>query len=378
MSKLRQVGQPVLVVLIVLSLLVAVGGGWWASNVLRDELLVPHAAPVVPDLDVLAVGSGRVVLSRTDLSETEGIWGLASPTAYGQVSTVASVTDDRVERILREFDGEFVAGDRVAMDAYAFAGDPLEAHGVAFEDVVVSGDVGFFPAWLVPGRSTTWVIFVHGKGVDERRQVLRSLPALRETGMPILAATYRNDDNAPRSESGFRSWGLSEWRDIEAAMDFGLLQGAEDFVLIGHSGGAEIISTLLHESEKVGLVRSVVFDSPVLSLETVADEIFERRNVPSVFRSFAKRLVSLRFNIDWARLDQVERAAEFDVPILIFHGTEDEIAPIEVSEAMAAAIPDLVTLEQTDTGHLYSWNRDPVRYEEVLLRFLAATTGDVP
>lgn len=378
MSKLREVGQLVFVVLVVMSLLVVLGGGWWASNVVRDELLVPHAAPVVPDLEVLAVGSGRVVLSRTELSETDGIWGLAAPSAYGQVSTVASVTDDRVERILREFDGEFVAGDRVAMDEYAFAGDPLEAHGIAFEDVVVSGDLGFFPAWLVPGRSPTWVIFVHGRGVDERRQVLRTLPALRETGMPILATTYRDDLNAPKSESGFRTWGLSEWRDIEAAMDFGVLQGAEDFVLIGHSAAAEIISTLLHESEKVGLVRAVVLDAPVLSLETVADRVFERRNVPSLFRSFAKRLVSLRFDIDWRRLDQVERAAEFDVPMLIFHGTDDEIVPYEDSEAMAAALPELVTLELTDTGHLFSWNRDPVRYEEVLLRFLASATADTP
>ena len=161
-------------------------------------------------------------------------------------------------------------------------------------------------------------------------------------------------------------------------MDFGVLQGAEDFVLIGHSAAAEIISTLLHESEKVGLVRAVVLDAPVLSLETVADRVFERRNVPSLFRSFAKRLVSLRFDIDWRRLDQVERAAEFDVPMLIFHGTDDEIVPYEDSESMAAALPALVTLELTDTGHLFSWNRDPARYEEVLLRFLAAATADTP
>lgn len=372
MSELRHLVKLVLVSAVVVLFLVLAGASWWASNVLRDELLVPRHAAVVPDLDVLAVGSGRVVLSRSDLSATDGIFGLAGSMAYGQVSTVASAGEDRVERSLRDLDGAFVAGDRVAIDEYAFFGDPFEAHGMTFEEVVVRADAGFFPAWLVPNRGNTWAIFVHGRGVDERRQILRTLPVLRESGLSVLAITYSNDENAPASPSGLRSWGLAEWRDVEAAMEFATTQGAERFVLIGHSLGAEIVATVLHESDMVGLIDSVVLDSPVLSLEAVAEQALQARNVPALLRPLAKSLTALRYDVDWRRLDQVSRADEFDVPILIFHGTQDDFAPFEISQQMAEALPDLVTLEAVDSGHLFPWNRDPTRYEDVLLRFLAA------
>ena len=42
--------------------------------------------------------------------------------------------------------------------------------------------------------------------------------------------------------------------------------------------------------------------------------------------------------IDWDALDQVERVGEFDpeLPILLFHGTEDATVPVEISDAFEA------------------------------------------
>ena len=53
--------------------------------------------------------------------------------------------------------------------------------------------------------------------------------------------------------------------------------------------------------------------------------------------------------------------------MLLFHGTEDGRVPIELSEDLAAALPDLVTFVPVDgAGHVESWNLDRGTYEQAL------------
>jgi pimeloyl-ACP methyl ester carboxylesterase len=58
-------------------------------------------------------------------------------------------------------------------------------------------------------------------------------------------------------------------------------------------------------------------------------------------------------------------------PILVFHGSEDGDIPLATSRDLAAARPDLVTLQEVPrAGHLGTWNVDPVAYEERFVDFL--------
>jgi pimeloyl-ACP methyl ester carboxylesterase len=57
--------------------------------------------------------------------------------------------------------------------------------------------------------------------------------------------------------------------------------------------------------------------------------------------------------------------------VLVFHQTGDPTVPVAISEALAAARPDLVTLERfAGDGHVQSWNIDRARYERTLRAFL--------
>ena len=82
------------------------------------------------------------------------------------------------------------------MDSSAFPLDPMEAFGLPFEDAPFSSPLGDFDAWFVNGSSNTWVIFVHGRG-NNRREALRMLPTVLDSGHPSLLITYRNDEDAP-------------------------------------------------------------------------------------------------------------------------------------------------------------------------------------
>lgn len=354
--------------------LVYLGGVWHYSNVIEESLLLPEPQVTEPHFQVVSVDEARVVLERNEETEREGVWGLAGPNGYGRISNILSVGDNSVERGFVVLGGKFEPGDAVGIDQYAYLGDPLSARDIPFEEVRVAGEQGVNPAWVVEGRRDTWVVIVHDKGTDERRQSLRVLPALREAGYPVLVASYRNDDGAAPSESGRLKWGLEEWSDVEAALRFAQTRGAEEFVLIGYGMGAEIASMFLHESELAGQVVGVVFDAPALDpVALIEDE------VPSVFASGARAVAGVRFGMAWDELDQVARADEFDpgIPILLLHGAIDTRAPVRVSDEFAAALSHVQYERLAGADHMYAWNVGPLAYESALVRFadeVATTT----
>ena len=352
---------------------------WVFSNSIGSEVLTPRPWEPEADLQILSIGQGKIVLNRTDLSEQDGVWGLVGPNGYGQVIQVTEVGTDDVERGFRLLEGSFDIGDRVYFDQYAYLSDPMTAHAMSFEEARVPGDLGVLPAWFIEGDQDTWVVIVHGKGLDERRQALRMLPALINAGYPVLVISYRNDAVAHESATGRYGWGYPEWRDLEAALMFADLRGADDFVLYGYSMGGAIISAFLSESTEftdgvtlTDRVRGVVFDSPVLDLEAVVDSASRDRGIPGLLTSVAKGIAALRFNIDWGALDHVARAEEFDpdMPILLFHGTADATVPVEVSDAFAATHSSVRYERIEGADHVYLWNVDPLRYEAAVLEFL--------
>ena len=94
--------------------------------------------------------------------------------------------------------------------------------------------------------------------------------------------------------------------------------------------------------------------------------------IPSTLTATAKLLAGWRYDVDWGRLDYLDRADEIRVPILLFHGIEDDIVPVETSDALAEMLPGLVTYHRVDSAkHLESWNLDSAAYEKLLGEFLA-------
>jgi pimeloyl-ACP methyl ester carboxylesterase len=368
-------GRAALAVVGLFILLVAVSS-WLHANAIRAELMVPLAASTDFDLVVESNEAGRATVNRTPASDKEGIWGLEGPRAYAQLSTIVRVTETTVERGIRALESEFAPGDAARIDADAFAGDPETAHGFGWESRRIPSDIGPHPAWFVDGRRATWVIFVHGRGDDRLEESLRILPSLVEQGFPVLSIAFRNDVGATSNESGLRYWGLEEWRDLDAAVGLGVLQGAKDFVVIGSGFGTSVVSTFLHESENVGLVKGVVFDSPILDIEAVAIRYAQDRGTPAPIAWLGRKLVSLRFGMDWNELDQFDRTDQFDVPILLLYGAKDPHTDVSDFERFANLMPDLVVTERFEqAGHTDLWNIDSTRYEEAISEFLLLTAG---
>ncbi|MCL1595438.1 MAG: lysophospholipase [Actinomycetia bacterium] len=358
-------------------LLVVFGLSWLHANAIREEFLLPRLAQTDYPLQVISNEAGRIIVTRTPASEREGLWGFETESAYAQVSTIVRIDQETVERGTRTLDGEIKEADAARMNADAYTGDPLTAHGLGFEeDLAIPSDIGPHGTWFIDGRRSTWVIFVHGRGIDRLGESLRIIPSLVEQGYPIVSMRYRGDDHATPNPSGMRLWGLDEWKDVEAAVDVAQRKGARDVVLIGSGYGASIVSTFLHESDAIAGVRAVIYDSPVIDLEGVVERWAAEGSTPGPIAWLGRRLTTVRFGMEWALLDQSERVAEFDVPMLLLIGGEDPVTPIDELVGFGSALGDLATVERFEQGGSADlWNIDSARYERAVERFLFTVVG---
>jgi uncharacterized protein len=343
------------------------GVGWYFS----DRLLDPIHPRIARNLPVYAVAGGRITLPSTSKTRTRQVWGIAWQHGYGQMFGPVSLTGSRVSRGFRILDGTLAPGTEVGLDVDAYPSDPRAAFRLRYRTILVRSPRGRFPAWDVPGRKRTWVIFVHGRGAT-RRTALRMLPTVTRLGFPSLDITYRNDQGLPQSADDLYNLGATEWQDLQAAAGWALDHGARRLVLVGWSMGGEIVSEFVHSSPLASRVAGLILDAPVLDWDATISLGGDRAGLPGFVTWVAGEIASHRIGVDFSAFDQVRRAHEFRVPILLFHGTADTTVPIGSSEAFARALPRLVTFVKTGAGHVESWNVGPQRYAAAVRRFLAS------
>ena len=358
---------------ILLLLMALLAAGWYYSNLILDGTLVVKDEADKYEVEVTAVSDGQITLRSTtgaDIASEPVTIGLAWPDGYARAGTTLSSTEDTVTREYDQLEGGLQVGDLVRFDKFAFPGDPERAHGIAFDSVTFPSPLGELQAWHVDSTDDTWAIFVHGKGAN-RREALRMMPVMVDAGLTALAITYRNDPGAPADPSGYYQYGRTEWADLEAAVEYALAEGANDIVLVGYSMGGGIVASFLIRSPLAGRVAGAILDSPMLEFSATIDLGAERRGVPSFLAAAGKVVSSVRFGVDWAALDYLDRTDELSVPVLLFQGDGDTTVPRRTSEALVEERPDLVTYEAFDGApHVGAWNADRVRYEEAVAAFL--------
>ena len=361
---------------------VGVSYGIHLSNLVRDGSLSSHHETPPFDLIARSDGDGKITLRAIDERagamdlHHDGIFGIVSAGGYGQVGRILEAGPGCSVREYTPLTATIGEEEPARLDMYAFPDDPLTAHGVHYEVVRFETELGECPAWFIPGSSRTWAVFAHGRGAHPD-EALRIMPALVEAGLPILAFNYRNDEGAPASADSWHWLGYTEWRDLEAAMEYALDSGAEDFILYGYSMGGGMCLNLLYESPLADRVRAVVLNSPLLDFGGTLDIVGQIRGYPRAIVSFGKEVAAVRFGIDWQRMNYLLRASELRAPILVLHGERDTLVPAELSRSLARERPDLVRyVGFPEAEHARSWNLDPDRYNEEVQEFLREILGE--
>jgi pimeloyl-ACP methyl ester carboxylesterase len=236
--------------------------------------------------------------------------------------------------------------------------------------VRVDGEFGSMPGWMVPGRSRTWAIVVHGINGNPQ-DGLRVAPLFRRLGLPALYITYREDQGAPESPDEYHHMGLTEWRDLQAAARYALSHGADRLVLMGYSMGGAIVAQFMENSRLAGRVGALVLDAPVLDWKKTIEFNATEMGFPGLAAVPVEWAIGVRIDADWESLAAIRHTSDFRLPILLFHGTEDDVVPIETSDAFAEALPKRVTYYRVPhAGHTEGWNVGPLVYEARMRSFL--------
>ena len=259
------------------------------------------------------------------------------------------------------------------------------AVGLPEESVEIPVEGGTAPAWLVrnPG-ATTWAVMVHGRGA-RRTECLRAVRTAHAAGMTSLLISYRNDGEAPYAADGRYGLGLTEWRDVEAAVAYALENGAKDVVLFGWSMGGAISLQAADRSPLRRYIRAMVLDGPVVNWLDVLTHQARLNRIPAqagrlgqwlLSNAAGRALTGLAAPLDLKSMDWVARAEEIRIPTLILHSEDDEFVPVGPSAELAEKNPGVITFERfTKAGHTKEYNVDPERWERTVSAWLDTALG---
>ncbi|MCH2486895.1 MAG: alpha/beta hydrolase [Erythrobacter sp.] len=207
----------------------------------------------------------------------------------------------------------------------ALAETPVQFEGETPKDVTVRTADGFDLTgyyWPAATGNDTLVVYFHGNGHNQLVGAARAEP-LREGGYGVLVASYRGYGDNPGSPS---EDGL--FADAEAWMAKAreLAPGTKIY-LFGHSLGGAVALEMAARHEVAGVATLGTF-------ARLADQ------APSIARGVLPD-----------RYDNVAAIRRVSEPVLLLHGTEDDVIALAAGEELAAAAPNATLVRLTGAGH---------------------------
>ena len=385
------------------------GIGWYFSGLIYESGLNPEFT----ETESVGTAEDRVVVDsitsksiKLNVEEEQwgvmlenGIYGIIGQNGDAVIGKILNTNGNIIERELLQINGSLVTGDKIAGSAGLLLDDntgiykilgtsgwsgqatqgvytPKSVVNIEYEDIFYQSDIGQFPAYLTSSGDDGVVIFVHGFRGDYSREVFAQLRAkdLMDMGFRSMIISYRNDRGLPKDPSGIFQYGVSEWKDIDAAIDEAR-KISENVVLWGISGGGGPVSSWIQNTDDISKVSGIIYEAPVISFwESVEVNGAARFPwLPQGLFSYFKIVTELRYGVDFDSMDFRDAVINSDIPVLLFHGDDDEWVPVEMSDLIAESRNKNFTyIRSENVGHVTSWNADPENYVLQMSEFLSS------
>jgi pimeloyl-ACP methyl ester carboxylesterase len=392
-------------VFLVLALLAV---GWYFSGLIYETGLNPefteseNVGTAEDRVIIDSINSDYIVLNVEEeqwgpLLEN-GVYGILGQNGDAIVGKIISSDGALIKRELLQVNGNLVSGDKISASGliaddgnggYKILGSsgwsgqategiytPASVSNLDYEDIYYESEVGSFPAYLTSSGENGIVIFVHGFRGNYAREVFSLLRAkdLEEIGYRSMIISYRNDRGLPKDPSGIFQYGVTEWADVDAAIDKAR-KSNKNVILFGISGGGGPVSSWIENTDDLSKVSGIIYEAPVISFwESVEVNGAARFPwLPESLFSYFKIVTELRYGVDFDSMDFREAVINTSIPTLLFHGDDDEWVPVEMSDLIAEARErNLTYIRYENVGHVTSWNADPENYSFQLNKFLSS------
>ncbi len=240
--------------------------------------------------------------------------------------------------------------------------------GMAYEDLRLNAGDGQVHGWWIPApdseaANSPVIVYAHGNGSNLSDLVSR-FQQFHNMGCAVMAVDYRGYGQS----SGPFPNEQRVYEDIEAAWEYLIAQRqieAKRIVLYGQSiGGAIALDLAIDHPEAAGLIM----ESSFTSMREMVDYKF-----PLLPKITPIDIVLTQ------RFDSMGKMRSLKIPLLLVHGTDDDIVPAHMSQQLYGATiasgnanSTLILIEGGDHNSLPSFGGD--RYSEPIQTFVQMAT----
>lgn len=193
-------------------------------------------------------------------------------------------------------------------------------------------DLALTAHWRAAEAGKPTVVYFHGNGGSLAGAAIETA-RFADLGYGVLLVEYRGYGGNPGtpSEAGF-------YRDGSAAMAFLAAQGVPSSrtIVIGNSIGSGTAT----EMAKAFRPAALILTSPFTSLGNVVRERMPVVPVDLLLRD---------------RFDNLAKIEALTIPVLVLHGTDDQVVPFAHGKALAAASPKAKFIAFDGAGHELSF-----------------------
>ena len=238
--------------------------------------------------------------------------------------------------------------------------------------------------WLVQGMAAPSAdgspapIFVvtHAWG-DSRFSAAEYLPLLAKLGSFVLLYDSRGHGDSTARACDVGTTEVDDLLHILAQLP-AILPAADrakhPIILFGASmgGGISIAAAAKSQAQNDGKpIVGVICDGAYRRGMEPIDGHFRRKKYPAALFHYPVGIyLSLRYCSD-KQFDRARHAAMLKCPLLMLHGTADNICPFTSAQEIAAAAPKAMLVSFEGAGHLTLLETDPARFESAIKQFLA-------
>eukprot|EP00696_Hemimastix_kukwesjijk_P011553 gnl/Hemi2/24503_TR8243_c0_g2_i1.p1 gnl/Hemi2/24503_TR8243_c0_g2~~gnl/Hemi2/24503_TR8243_c0_g2_i1.p1 ORF type:complete len:423 (-),score=97.84 gnl/Hemi2/24503_TR8243_c0_g2_i1:87-1355(-) len=270
--------------------------------------------------------------------------------------------------------------------------DPRTDWGLDYTDVSFTNPRGMLlRGWLVKGRARTSsgagvifdadcdvVIAVHGGGRD-RRAFLRHIPLFNQQGISMLLFDLSEHGLSDGAERGF-TYGINEQYDVLAAIDF--VRNRCNFSRIGVLGTSVGASTSILAATQTPHIDWLIAENGMTSagdlmefhINRAMENYLPRLHSKPLFRQpfmyLCKRVLYYRIGAPFL-FGAIDVIPQLTCPILILHGTRDDVIPHSHSTLLHDAAVGEKYLWLVEGGsHCALYDRDQALYSERVTNFI--------
>ena len=275
----------------------------------------------------------------------------------------------------------------------AIASDDPATVGLEFREVSFPSrrhgaePVPMLHGWIVASgtgpsevRGRRWVVLVHGDGAnrtDPQVGMLGLARALHDAGFGVLMFDMRGCGMS--ADDDFTA-GWRERLDVLGALDCLVAMGADRsrISVLGFSLGA--VATAL-ACTTPNVAAAVVCEGTFASFDLLLNrELNSRIPMAGFLRHGMSVFLKLLYGYSIQQVSPLKALADSEVPVMLIHGTADEVVPVQHARMIARALG--IPQHEIDSGdserlwlpegvaHVKAFRSDPSSYMDRIVKFL--------